>query len=107
MKKTIYMVASILMVACSLQSEQKLEEKIKVLNKENEKLISIQAKLELKCNQANINLNYGIHKGTLNIDNLEEKKNVVCGDLNYVVNKILENNQKMVDLQLLLLEKES
>lgn len=99
--------ASILIVACSPPSEQKLQEKIKDLNKENEKLILIQAKLELKCNQENIKFNCSIQKGTLNIDNLDEKKKEVCGDLNYVVNKILENNQKLVDLQLLLLEKES
>jgi len=102
MKKTILTIFFIFLIGCSLQSEKKLEEKIGELKVQNNKLLEIQAKLDLKCKQAIINLDYAIQKRSLN---LEEKKRQVCGDLDFVVNKILENNQKTVDLQLLIQEK--
>lgn len=105
MKKMILLIVFIFLIGCSLQSEKKLEEKINELKEQNNKLLEIQAKLDLKCKQAIINLNYAIHKGSLNIQNLDEKKREICGDLNFVVNKNLENNQEIVDLQLLIQEK--
>lgn len=105
MKKTILTIFFIFLIGCSLQSEKKLEEKIGELKVQNNKLLEIQAKLDLKCKQAIINLDYAIQKRSLNLENLEEKKRQVCGDLDFVVNKILENNQKTVDLQLLIQEK--
>ncbi|MCU7696961.1 hypothetical protein OD757_06970 [Acinetobacter sp. AYS6] len=101
----LFIISPFLLLGCSLQPIETFELEINYLNDENSNLIALEKKLEPQCEQAIANLKFGIVNKSLNIKELIENQDSVCGNLYYVVNKVLENNQRLVDLELLIQEK--
>ena len=104
MKKMILLCCLIFLTGCSYNSSDRLKKQKATLQSQNQEYINREYVLDLKCKNAKMELS----KANLsNINELKDLKENVCGELSEVVENVLENNQKLVDIELNIQEYES
>lgn len=97
MKKMFLLCCLIILSGCSYSSLDRLKKQKALLQSQNQEYINLETSLEVKCKKAIIAFSKA---NSSNIDELKVQKENICGELAEVVENVLENNQKLVDIEI-------